>query len=68
MIDRYRNKIKHASWTWREEKVCPYHGPSTRKDRISGRGDKRSARQADRKEIEVELSPDLLAELDASDE
>lgn len=66
--DRYRNKIKHAAWTWRENKVCPYHGPSIHKDRTSGRNDKRSAKQQDRKEIEIELSPDLLLEIDADDD
>lgn len=51
-IDRYRVKLSDAQWTWREEKVCPYHGPSRHKDRKFGRNDKRSARQADRRETE----------------
>lgn len=68
MTDRYKNKLKHAAWTWREEKVCPYHGPSIRKDRRNGRNDKRSAKQADNVEIEVELNPDLLLEIDCNDD
>jgi len=50
-VDRYKNKIKHAAWTWREEKVSRYHLPARRKDRASGRNDKRSARQEDRRDI-----------------
>jgi len=50
--DRYRQKLNHADWTWREEKVCRFHGAARNKDRVSGRNDKRSARQEDRKEIE----------------
>jgi len=49
--DFYRRRLAHAQWTWREEKVCPYHGPSERKDRANGRADKRSARQQIRAEI-----------------
>lgn len=54
MFDHYRHKIKHAAWTWREEKVSRYHLPSRRKDRRDGRNDKRSARQDVRKEIDDE--------------
>ncbi len=64
--DTYRRLLAHAQWTWREEKVCPYHGPSRRKDRASGRADKRSARQAEQAEVANDnadvremLSPDL---------
>lgn len=56
MTDNYRNKIKHAAWTWREEKVCHCHRPARNKDRQSGRNDKRAARQMDR----TELLQDLL--------
>lgn len=48
--DRYRARLLTAQWSWREEKVCPYHGPSVHKDRSSGRADKRAARQQDRAE------------------
>jgi hypothetical protein len=52
-MDRYRKKLQHAAWTWREEKVShAVHGPSRHKDRRDGRNDKRSAKQEDRKEIE----------------
>jgi hypothetical protein len=51
-MDRYRQKLQHAAWTWREEKVCRFHGDARNKDRMSGRAEKRSAKQKDRKEIE----------------
>lgn len=54
--DRYRQLLAYAQWTWREEKVCPYHGPSRRKDRLMGRASKRSARQRDRADIDRERS------------
>jgi hypothetical protein len=54
MFDHYHHKIKHASWTWREEKVSRYHLPPRRKDRRSGRNDKRSARQLEKKELDRE--------------
>jgi hypothetical protein len=56
-VDNYRNKIKHAAWTWREEKVSRYHLPARRKDRKSGRNDKRAARSLDRKELDDEKIP-----------
>lgn len=56
MIDRYHQLLQHAQWTWREEKVCRYHSPSRRKDRVSGRNDKRAARQHDRREILEDVS------------
>lgn len=57
--DRYRQRLAHAAWTWREEKVCPrFHGPSHHKDRASGRADKRAARQQDRIELALEADGD----------
>jgi hypothetical protein len=50
-MDRYGNKLKHAQWTWREEKVCNFHNGPRNKDRAMGRRDKRAARQEDRLEI-----------------
>jgi glyoxylase-like metal-dependent hydrolase (beta-lactamase superfamily II) len=58
--DRYRQYLATAQYTWREEKVCPYHGPSRKKDRASGRAEKRAARQKDRAEINNELKPEAL--------
>lgn len=59
--DFYRNKLKHAAWTWREEKVSRYHLPSRQKDRRSGRNDKRAARALVRAEISAELAAELHA-------
>lgn len=56
--DRYRQKLAHAQWTWREKKVCRHHGPSRSKDRAAGRNDKRAARQQDRAETGVRASGD----------
>ena len=55
-FDTYRNEIRKAAWTWREEKVCPYHGPSLHKDRLSGRAAKRRASRLARKDMEREVT------------
>lgn len=47
-MDRYRANLKRASWDWLEERK------DGRKDRVNGRGEKRSARQSDRKEVEAD--------------
>lgn len=53
MTDFYRNKLKHAGWTWRERKRLPnIFVPTRRKDRQSGRADKHSAKKLERQDIE----------------
>lgn len=52
MVDRYKQRLAHAQWTWRECKGCRFHAKPRAKDRESGRAEKRAVRQADRKEIE----------------
>ena len=44
-MDYYRHAIKHAAWTWREGKMCSFHKRPRKKDRPSGRNDKRAAKQ-----------------------
>lgn len=72
MVDRYRNRLKHAGWTWKEDRS--WNQGKLLKDRSSGRADKRSARQADRAEVSEELVAvrfndyDLLEGLDYDDE
>jgi hypothetical protein len=51
VIDRYRHRLKHAAWTWRESKMCRWHRKPDKKDRASGRNDKRGARHEDRAEM-----------------
>jgi len=46
-MDRYRQNLSRAGYDWREDNALSSH-----KDRRNGRAEKRSARQADRKEIE----------------
>jgi hypothetical protein len=48
--DRYRDRLKRAAWTWREN-----GGNPRRKDRVEGRRDKRAAREADRREVRAYL-------------
>lgn len=54
MTDRYRQRLAHAKWTWNEGKHCRFLKSPRRKDRESGRAERRSARQADRRETEAE--------------
>jgi hypothetical protein len=50
MTDHYRNRLKHAGWTWRERKRYQHiFGKVRRKDRESGRADKRAARAVERR-------------------
>lgn len=53
-FDPYKNKLKHAAWTWRESKVLSFFKSPRNKDRESGRNDKRAARAEVRREIESE--------------
>ena len=52
MTDHYRNRLKHAHWTWMEGKFCRFHKRPRAKDRVMGRHDKRAARQEERRERE----------------
>lgn len=45
-MDRYKQNLKRAAWDWLEG--------SGHKDRVDGRSEKRSARQADQREIELD--------------
>ena len=49
-FDGYRHRIKRAAWTWLEAKVVQVLRSPRRKDRKSGRADKRGARQREREE------------------
>jgi len=53
--DNYKNRLRHAAWTWLEHKSCWYHRKPRVKDRRMGRNDKRSARQEVRREIDTEI-------------
>ena len=54
-LDLYKRKLSDAQWTWREGKFCRFHKKPRNKDRVFGRNDKRSARQAARREIDAEI-------------
>lgn len=43
--DRYRQRLARAAYDWHEDS-----GRRARKDRVNGRAEKRSARDADRRE------------------
>lgn len=60
-FDRYRARLRHAKWTWREDKYLPSNSRRMAflKDRASGRAEKRAARQQDRREFETEAANDL---------
>lgn len=49
--DFYRQRLAHAKWTWAEHKACNFIAPPRRKDRASGRAEKRSARQREAADI-----------------
>lgn len=50
--DLYRQRLAHAKWTWMEAKACRrLLAPLRRKDRASGRAEKRKARQDVRAEV-----------------
>lgn len=53
-VDYYAHYLKHALWTWREGRHSPYHSQPRVKDRASGRNEKRSARQVERRARETE--------------
>jgi hypothetical protein len=55
-MDYYRHRLKVALWNWREGRSHHEnrHADRFRKDRMSGRRDKRAARQQERREIETE--------------
>ena len=55
MADLYKAKLKQAAWTWMERAYCRKYDKRLKKDRVSGRHAKRSARQADRLELIVEM-------------
>lgn len=55
MTDRYRQRLAHAKWTWNEHRYCNFLKSPRRKDRESGRAERRSARHADRREMLAEL-------------
>ena len=50
--DAYRARLKAAGWNWMEANRTRWNRGKLRKDRTSGRREKRAARQADRKEVE----------------
>jgi hypothetical protein len=53
-MDWYRKFLNAAKWDWLECKFChPWH-KRLKKDRTSGRAEKRAARQIVRKEIKDE--------------
>lgn len=56
-FDAYKARLRHAMWTWRENKVSRYHKSPRNKDRRDGRNDKRAARQDDKREIDKEREP-----------
>jgi len=49
-MDHYKKNLKNAAWNWMETQAV-----ERKKDRRSGRAEKRSARQADRREINKEI-------------
>jgi hypothetical protein len=53
-FDPYKVKLSDAKWTWREGKFCRFHKRPRNKDRVFGRNDKRSARQAEQREIDAD--------------
>lgn len=50
MFDHYRRRLRHAAWTWLEDKFLSFLTPKRRKDRKMGRHDKRAARQEELRE------------------
>ena len=54
-VDRYRDELKAAGWTWNE---CTRYAGNHRKERINGRAAKRGSKQRDRREIEIEVAHD----------
>lgn len=54
-MDRYRWLLAAAGWGWMERNHR-WHGGPRRKDRRSGRAEKRSARQWDRRELSQALT------------
>jgi hypothetical protein len=56
-MDTYRKLLAKAAWDWLERKYCHRFMSKRRsKDRVSGRAEKRKARQLDRAEISKELA------------
>lgn len=50
MFDHYRRRLRHAAWTWLEDKFLSFLTPKRRKDRKMGRHDKRAARNEELRE------------------
>lgn len=61
MTDHYRQRLAHAKWTWREDR---HHKGGRRdrfkKDRPSGRAERRSARQADYRELAADVQAAVM--------
>ena len=53
--DGYKDRLKVAKWTYREGKQTKAGNEHFKKDRISSRADKRSARDEARAEMKREL-------------
>lgn len=51
-FDNYGARLKNAMWDWMESKLGRFYKAPRNKDRVSGRKEKRGARQEVRKEIE----------------
>jgi hypothetical protein len=54
-MDLYKHRLKRAQYSWLEGKVCPYHISPRKKDRVSGRDEKRGARNKDRADMRREV-------------
>lgn len=52
-MDFYKFRLKNAQWDWLEYKFCRYHAKEMNKDRVSGRAEKRRARQMERRDREA---------------
>lgn len=54
MVDRYKVKLTDAQYTWRDRRRATSRRSYEHKDVVMGRNNKRSARQADRREIDAQ--------------